>query len=224
MLIGINGALGSGKDTAYKELVKAFPNLNVIRDAFADRLKVSAARALGFEGGTARCVEVCNQLKEEGVITVRVPQGVIAKFSGREYLQWYGTEAHREVFDYDFWIDAVLPGDPPLYGRTDLDYTDILAITDTRFPNEAEAVRARGGFVYRINREGTGGDGHASEQPLPSELVDFEIDNNGSLEDLRTTLKQVTEPLYQGFVEAWELPAVNYRPYDQPPKPCVGCP
>lgn len=184
MLIGLHGKARSGKDTACQFILEwaEQEGRTARRDAFADRLKLSAARALGFDGTLEECVAFCNVLKENGqVITVALgenepPERLV--MTGREFLQRYGTEAHRDVFNTDFWVNAALSGVPAL--------GEIRIFTDVRFPNEAARIRALGGEVWHILRPGnTKVDNHASEKPLPVDLIDHTIVNNGTLDHLR---------------------------------------
>lgn len=180
MLVGLHGKAGSGKDTVY-EYIAEWAEQNgrsARRDAFADRLKISAARALGFKENE---IEWMNDLKQEGsMVIVQIPEQhgyhVNHEITGREYLQYYGTEAHRDVFDPEFWVNAVLPP------KED---DDILVITDVRFPNEGTAIREAGGQVWQIIRDGSGAGNHASETPLDDSLVDVVIPNDRTLENLR---------------------------------------
>lgn len=186
MLIGLHGEAGSGKDTAYGFIANATPpEVPVRRDAFADRLKVSAARALGYpDPDSEKCIALCNALKVNGEIIVFV-EGDTAEerdhwvITGREYLQLYGTEAHRDVFDQDFWVNQVLDH----YRKGEL-----LVVTDVRFPNEAEAILAAGGTIWEIVRPNAAKiaeSGHASETRLPDDLIDLTIVNDGTLEEFR---------------------------------------
>jgi hypothetical protein len=101
--------------------------------AFADPLKQSAAAALGID------VEALNEFKnkdhvyfrpevawdDDSLAEVMTDQEirdeqfaveVLIPFNIRTYLQRYGTEAHRDVFGQQFWVDATLP--------LDFDHTD----------------------------------------------------------------------------------------------------
>jgi hypothetical protein len=194
MLIGLHGKMRSGKDTAAQFILEwaegEFPAVR--RDAFADRLKISAARALGYEGNNSDCVDFCNELKLDGnwieVSFVNDDLAETRTISGREYLQYYGTEAHREVFDTDFWVNAVLDKYDP---------QELLVVTDVRFPNEAEAIRNAGGEVWQVLRQTPGFDngvsGHASEMPLSSDLIDTTIVNNGTLDHFRDLVLSLME-------------------------------
>jgi hypothetical protein len=221
-LIGLNGFKESGKDTTFELIKEAVYSKDmrpgahrfkrhVHRVGFADKLKIMAAKALGFTTQTDdECIALMNECKESWSFDVRAHQesgrGTKAMFSGRQYLQWFGGEA-RGVFGDTFWIDQVLPEPSkisrgPLRGieteratfarnvEKELDKrypgTDILVITDVRYPNEAERVRQLGGEIWEIVKPDLESDGHASEQPLSRGLVDVTLLNDGSIDDLRS--------------------------------------
>ena len=71
-------------------------------------------------------------------------------------------------------------------------------ITDTRFPNEIEAVKKRGGITIRVNRDYvlTGGPEdpkkqHESETALDNAEFDYVIDNNGTIEELIEEVREI---------------------------------
>jgi hypothetical protein len=206
-LIGLNGRLHSGKDTAVEFIRGAALGEEVQRIGFADKLKLSAARALGFDGTVEQAVAFCNHLKEN--FEIRLVDQRTSKLnapyrrvSGREYLQWYGTEAHRQVFDDQFWVNALLPqrlGDKSTFGeqewmeadtrranRKALEYcfpnADVVVVTDVRFPNEAARIIELGGEVWHIDATDRLGplpeDAHVSEHPLAGELITKVVSNN----------------------------------------------
>jgi hypothetical protein len=197
-LVGLTGEARAGKDTV-GQMIRVWGDrqgFSVERESFARKLKVSAMRALGFIGSDAALLGLCERLKHDASINVEfapsaggtVPPGE-HRISGRQFLQLYGTEAHREVFGKDFWVRALLDDFLP-HGPDDPRWSNVLVITDVRFENEADAIRAYGGEVWEVVRDHNPDrlDGalqtHASESGLPSELVDHIIDNSGSLEDL----------------------------------------
>ena len=69
----------------------------------------------------------------------------------------------------------------------------LVVITDCRFINEAEAIRAAGGVVWRIVRPGAGAQGgisgHASEAEMVSPeflaQIDATLQNDSTLDALR---------------------------------------
>jgi hypothetical protein len=208
-LIALNGFKQSGKDTSY-ELITDLVDGTVVRRAFADKLKVSAARALGFDRPNSELITLMDLLKNTGLFSVSYvdpdTQDVTAhELTGREYLQWYGTESHRDVFADSFWVDQVIPspsyiehclegryyeqGVKEVVSMNKFDGAAVCVITDCRFPNEAQRVLDVFGEVWEIVRPGLdASDSHASEQPLPRELVTRTIVNDGSIADLRDKL------------------------------------
>lgn len=198
ILIGLNGYKGSGKDTAagFIEQWGDKRNLVTVKKAFADLLKLSAMRSLGMTTNLNDAITLADSLKRTGTIDVSIPeQSILQSISGREYLKWFGTEGHRDVFGEDFWVDQLLPAKGWIYnfsyigsdGR--MQDPDIVVITDTRFANEARRIRRACGYVWNIDRGyNPDSDGHMSEQPLPSELIDLIISNKSSLEHLEVSI------------------------------------
>lgn len=203
-LIGLNGRRGSGKDQTFQYIQEWADGLGFEsrRLAFADKLKISAMRALGFDGPEEECVALANLIKQEGssVNTAydhpeHTRRGL--HITGRLFLQRYGTEAHRDVFGEDFWINAALPTpyarnygddayDAHLGNQKRLEErypgVDILVVTDVRFENEAARIIALGGEVWEVRRPTLEhSDAHASEQPLPDRQIDYVIVNDSNL-------------------------------------------
>lgn len=181
MLIGLNGKLKSGKDTTFGIIKELHPHAEQI--SFAAKLKQSAAAALGID------LETLDHLKNNEDIyfelknysdTKDIPQ--VYNFNVRQYLQRVGTEAGRNVFGEDFWVDITLPSSTDHTGR-------LLVVTDMRFPNEIDRVIELGGFTVRVNRfTETEHGGHPSEQDIPDELIDYGLDNTGSMKDLKKSV------------------------------------
>jgi hypothetical protein len=152
-------------------------------------LKVSALAALGID--TADPLGVCDKLKEEGHIRWSYgPPSEHGDITGREYLQKYGTEAHRDVFGQNFWVNVCLP-------EGFIHAAQVVVVTDVRFPNEAERIHELGGHVWQIIRPSKDErDAHASEQPLDERLIDGIIHNDGNLDDLKKSVGiQLTETI-----------------------------
>jgi hypothetical protein len=94
----------------------------------------------------------------------------------RRLLQVMGTEVGRDMFGDNFWVDQAL---------REVQDDDLAVFTDCRFPNEAQAIKDRGGVVWRVERPGFGPvNGHASETSLDDWDFDGIIQNNGTLDDL----------------------------------------
>ncbi len=209
-LIGINGFKRSGKGTVF-EGVRAFavPAGRYAADkGYADKLKQYAALSLGYTGTPDELYNIGDSLKLDGVtiaIEIQADDGSgvmeVDQISGRQYLQNIGNEA-RELFGEWFWVDQVTPFGPESLARvwrsSDSAYgrlPDYACVTDLRYENEATRVRTIGGVVIEVTRPGIESDGHASEQPLPRDLVDFTVVNDGSIKDLQEKVWNVMNVL-----------------------------
>ena len=202
MIIGIAGAKRAGKNTVAKFIAEEFGNeYEVCEWSFAEDLKRSAAEALGE---TSDHIQFCEALKEHGTIAVYMDDTKVSEISGREYLQFYGTEAHRDIFDTDFWVNNTLNKICRIEQNISLEdwKNRIDLITDVRFPNEAEEIRDLGGKILKVRRDEVeqSGDTHASEKPLPDELIDRTILNNGTLEELKHNTGIAIDLVLRGIV------------------------
>jgi hypothetical protein len=173
MILGLKGLKGSGKDTVAAYLIKQH---GFERRAFADPLKRSVAALLDIP------YHEIDRWKNDRGIWVELTDGgserLHAPLTFREFLQRYGTEAHRDIFGENFWLDYTLPRDGYWHGKK-------IAITDCRFENEARRVNLVGGFVVQIKRPGLDfKDQHRSEEEFPLRLVDYELINDGTFEKL----------------------------------------
>lgn len=213
-LIGLNGRLHSGKDTAFDYIEDAAGRANVKREGFADRMKLSGLWALGFEPQSADdALEIANALKDNGRIQTffntheKVPQ--MRVLTGRKFWQLYGTESHRNVFGTDFWVDVLLPQAheaPEHWQRREHNEralqrqfpdVDVLVITDVRFENEADRILRLGGEIWYIDAEERLGplppDAHPSEHPLPEHLITVTVPNNTTLEQFQIACRMTFE-------------------------------
>jgi len=184
MLIGLTGKAGSGKDTVYETLSALFSEVrNVHRVAFADTLKHSSLAAFGIEDWQDKS----DAIKSNGKITIEADGKVLKSISGREYFQMYGTEAHRDLFGEDFWVDVLFPPLAPLDFGPFLQSDEIFVVTDVRYDNEALRIREYGGSVWLVERGGEEieENDHASEQGVDYSLVNFLLPNHGSIDELK---------------------------------------
>lgn len=129
--------------------------------------------------------------------------------SPRKMMQLLGTEAGRQIIHPNIWVNALFSN---YKGRKDhfsvakekyFDFPNWI-IPDTRFPNEAKAIKDRNGVLIRVNRKNFTKDGRYEvvhdpvENPHPSETAlddytdwDYIIENDGSLEELLSKVKQI---------------------------------
>lgn len=187
-IIGLSGYARVGKDEAAKVLVEEF---GFTRVAFADKLR-DVLYALN---------PLVHPTKENYFTNHKTPttlQEVIADWGWdgykesiysdeiRRLLQRLGTEAGRETLWDSIWVDAALTGHPE---------DAKLVVTDCRFPNEAQAIKERGGQVVRISRDGVGpANAHASETSLDDWNFDYKIENNAkTLDEYADIIRQFAD-------------------------------
>jgi hypothetical protein len=194
MLVGLNGFKRVGKDTVGDYLVERY---GFQRLKFAALLYESASKLFGIP------VSLLEKYKDhpDATVTISFPEGTIT-LSFRQFLQRYGTEAHRDVFGQDFWVDQLLDAPRP-YNIDSAEYhaltgellsTTRYVITDARFENELRTIIAKGGYNIRIERDTEESDTHVSEEMPPLDLIHYFIDNSDSFEFL---YDQVDEFMYQ---------------------------
>jgi len=165
MIIGICGAAGAGKDTAALRL----RDHGFFRVAFADPIYGMIAAMTGM---------TVEELSDRDRKEQEIPW--LGK-SPRQLLQSLGTEWGRQHVSEDVWVRIAL--------RT-ARIARLSVIPDVRFDNEAKAVRAAGGSVWRVVRPGVScldasSARHSSERGISPELIDELILNDGSLESLK---------------------------------------
>jgi hypothetical protein len=192
LLIGLTGAKRSGKGSAAGYIIGwAFESgLTAVERGFSDVIKLSAYRCLADPNGTlADALEWEGWFKTKGEIRTNEYKHI----TGREFLQRYGTEAHRDIFGQNFWVDYLIPNDDPERLRANFANATIGIISDLRFDNEAERIHELGGVVWNIERNGIERDDHSSEAGVDPSLIDCTIKNDGSLGDLYKTVGHAVE-------------------------------
>lgn len=178
-VIGLCGPQGAGKDTAAKavcEHLRQSQAVNVI--SFAGPVRGMLAALLSHLD-IDRCVLDDRDAKEEVL-----PE--LAR-SPRELMRTLGTEWGRREVHPDLWL---------LVARHRLSRNQaagvLTVITDVRFENEAHFIRKMGGRVIEIRRTGNyyyGGE-HASDRPLPAELIHRTVLNDGTPGELAACILQ----------------------------------
>ncbi len=171
MILGIVGKAGSGKDT----LAAMIPG--AVRFSFADPLKEFCASVFGWDRDT---LWGASELRNKPDPRYVRADGEL--LTPRYALQTLGTEWGRGCCP-DIWALAGVRRALELGG------CGVSVFPDCRFQNEASAIRAVGGKIWRIVRPGAGLSGdaaiHCSEVEQESITADFTLENDGTLEDLR---------------------------------------
>jgi hypothetical protein len=135
-LIGIIGCPGAGKDTCGDYLVK---EAGYERTSFAKKVKDVAHVAFGWDRDMLEGITPESRAWRERVDDY---WGI----SPRAALQKIGTEMFRTHIHPDFWVKTVVKE------ITDAPAEKRFVITDCRFENEVEAIKALGGRIIYIQR------------------------------------------------------------------------
>lgn len=167
-LIGLVGYARSGKDTVAGMLTDL---VGAQRVAFADPIRQFVQRTFDFTSE-----QVWGNLKEVPDTRYKKPDGTF--LTPRFAMQFVGTEIGRTLYS-NVWIELGLRCAAVCAGP--------VAIPDVRFLNEADAIRAVGGQIWRVTRKGTepAPNAHASETEQGSIVADVTLVNDGSLLDLK---------------------------------------
>lgn len=162
MLIGITGYKRSGK-TTLANLLSNELGLQVF--SYADPIRKAVADILGI---TLEQLEEC---KED-------PVDWLGGVTPRLMMQTMGTEWGRQMIDPFMWGKSMFRRMPNLQGIT----------ADVRFNDEAQALLDRGGIILRVIRPGLAtSDTHSSEKQIDQSLINADIYNHGTPEDMLAT-------------------------------------
>jgi hypothetical protein len=187
MIIGINGYAGSGKDTVGTILQQIDKDSHWEIKKWAGKLKQVAELLTGipvekFEDQEFKKTNLGKQWNDR----INNPMSV------RDFLQKLGTEGLRDGLHTNTWVNALMadykcvPADRAPNGWD----CDNWIITDTRFPNEAQAIKDADGIIIRVTRPGIGPvNDHPSETGLNQWNFDYEIQNDSSLNELINSVR-----------------------------------
>jgi hypothetical protein len=221
MIIGVCGFIGSGKDTIADYLTN-FHGFR--RESFANSLKDAVSMVFGWdrtmlEGRTAQAREWREQVDPWWAERLNMPH-----LTPRWVLQYWGTEVCRKGFHDNIWITSL---ENKLRNSK-----DNIVISDCRFPNEIKSIKDANGIVIRVKRGAepdwyqdavnmNAGDRnmsyaissermkrtkiHASETAWVGTNFDYELDNNGTIDDLFSQIKSIIDPVL-------DLPVASERP------------
>lgn len=191
MIISVSGKIGSGKDT----IAGLIQSIDYSRQwevkKWAGKLKEVATLITGIP-----------MEKWEDQEFKKTDLGPEWGMTVRDLLQKLGTDAMRNGLHTNTWVNALMSeyvATTITTGINEWDFweQDVLPnwiITDTRFPNEVEAIKKRNGLLIKVVRDSGNNVGttHISETALDDyNDWDYIIDNNGSIVDLRNKIKDI---------------------------------
>lgn len=183
-VVAFMGFKGAGKSTAaelaYYMLRRGVgpAGVEVAMRSFAKRLKILCETILGLGKS-----QTGGDRKE--IVDPRYGK------TPRQIMQEIGS-FFRDHYGTDFWVEAL--------DRTRME-DEITVIDDLRYPNEAAWARAQGGVVIGVRGRTVLSDTHESEVTMAAqweEMIDYEIENTGSIEDLARAVRDVLRQIAGG--------------------------
>lgn len=197
MIIGICGFQSSGKDTIGDLLINEY---GFCKLSFASILKDMISSMFGWsrdklEGRTKEDREWREQIDPWWSKTLN-----ITELSPRYMLQYFGTDLFRNHLHPDIWVKALEKQMIQL-----IETNKNIVITDCRFENEINLIIRYGGKIIHIYRNlpewfenyKMGLDCeeikslHISEITWIRSYVDYEVENNGTIEELYRKIKYI---------------------------------
>ena len=199
MIISISGRIASGKDAVASIIQELHPEQEWAVKKWAGKIKEMATMLTGVpvEKWEDQEFKKTNMGAEWGQMTYR------------EFLQKFGTDAVRDNLHRNAWVNSLMSGykaKTSYSTETGWQVKDPnWLVTDTRFRNEAVAIKMYGGvtlLVVRPCKECTGlemhwegcsnlqASKHESETALDGYQFDYKIVNNGTIVDLKKEVKK----------------------------------
>lgn len=218
MIIGINGYAGSGKDTigVIIQYLNSYRTASVTLEELVADYKINEwwleeqsgwkikkwAGKLKFIASILTGIPTDQFEDQEFKHTNLGPEWTYKKVKDggelfdspmtvREFLQRLGTDGLRQGLHENTWVNALMsdyrcvPADRAPGGWD----CDNWIITDTRFPNEAQAIKDAGGIIIRVDRPGVKAiNTHSSETALDNWDFDHKVWNGSDMVALMFTV------------------------------------
>lgn len=140
MIVGICGAIGSGKDTIAQYICDS---RGFVRVSMAAALKDAAAIIFGWDRDMLEGITRDHRARREEVDPFWAERLGRPDFSPRAALQILGTELFRNNFHSETWVIAA---------ERKIMQSKNVVISDIRFPNEVEMIRRHNGQIWHVRK------------------------------------------------------------------------
>lgn len=199
LVISLSGLIGAGKDSIADYLVQTH---GFHKESWANSLKDAVSAVFGWDRTLLE-----GKTHESRIWREEVDQWwsnrLGYKITPRAILQEWGTDLCRKHFHDEVWIGS-------LEYRLQRASKNVV-ISDSRFPNEIEAVKRLGGITVRVKRGPDpewvdcykrdkiefkwkyGNNIHPSEYSSVDCVYDLTIENDGNLEELYSKVSNLVQ-------------------------------
>lgn len=195
MIIGICGFKSSGKDTISQYLID---NYGFNKLSFAGVLKDIVSIIFGWSRDKLEGLTKEDREWREEIDTWWAKSLDMPNLTPRYVLQYFGTDLFRNHWHKDIWVKVL--------EKKLSDYENIV-VTDCRFENEINILKKNNGKILHIHRnppswfysyrKGENSEEvkmiHSSEIEWIRCYRDYDIDNDGTIEDLNLKVKYIME-------------------------------
>ena len=198
-IIGLTGPLSCGKDTVALLLAT---HLGFAHVKFADALRAEICAAYGIDitlttrrdtkevPTEALALDRCNSVifiramidQERGAVGFDLDAFMESPRSPRQIMQWWGTDYRRQHSGDSYWTRTLTHRIHTQQQGHQWRYV----VSDVRFRNEVDAIRALGGVIWQVKRPGLqAGTGHVSEVDGSQFQPDAVINNRHDIRHLQ---------------------------------------
>jgi len=174
IIYGLCGAAHSGKDTVASFISEFKEDTEII----------------SFAGPIKDACKILYNLSDEQLNDPVIKEQIDERWnkSPRQIFQWFGTDIMRKNAGENFFLKN-------MEQRLMASKAKCIVISDVRFENELEFVHKLDGIFIKItrpNKETTKHNKHISEQDLAGIFMEYNIINDGTLEELKEKIKSIT--------------------------------
>jgi hypothetical protein len=200
MIIGIAGKIGAGKDTMGEILTNILPGYWEIKK-FAFKLKLITSILTGIP-----VEDLENRDVKESLMPSEWDDDCFndnKSITYRTFMQRLGTDCIRNNLHSNAWVNALFADYYPLIQEYGI-WEPSWIITDVRFPNEADSIYDRGGFLLQVVRDTGINDLHLSETALDTyPRFDFVFNNNMPLSQVKKEVRKQVMPLITKWMDLY---------------------
>lgn len=191
-MIALAGPKGSGKDTVADIIGRQYVHrwYTVDRVAFADPIKKMVQHIFELNVNSNDQYDLFKRTN----ITYTLPGHLPTAVSGRHVVREIGMLMRDyDVNQFTKYVEGVVNSGVESDNR-------IVVVTDLRFENEYESLKSMGAKIVKIKRPDSYYDGHVTEREFEDSMVDYVINNDGSLINLQNQVIDMVDK----FIEEWK--------------------